>query len=423
MFNAPPRRSSKRRLAVAVTLMALPLASYAVASAGAADPAASQLVEVSESSTDVMTRPAGASTVADPPGTQTVQPGELSVKAKTITKGGATIVATAVFAVVTAGVPVPPTTAPPTTAPPTTAPPVTQSTLAGWPDASNTGVPAGKALTPSGGFTVTQAGTVVDGLDINGCLVIRANNVTVQNTRVRQNGLCWGGAIDVGYDNSGIVVRDVEIDGKQQNSRAQLIGNSGYTCIRCNLHDGGQGFHMNNNVTIVDSYVHNLYNSDTAHNDGALSNGGAHMVLRHNNITCELQNSPLPGGGCTGALVLLGDFAPIQDVLAENNLFNGGAFALYAGSLPEKPYAHADNVRFVGNKFGRRLFANSGMFGPVTGFETSGAGNQFSGNTWAETGLPASLIDCSSAARESQVTPATARRRSSAVPKPRSASV
>jgi hypothetical protein len=328
-----------------------------------------------------MTRPAGASTVADPAGTQTVQPGEFSVKAKTITKGGATIVATAVFAVVTTS------TTPP---PPTTAPPVTQPapTLAAWPDASNTGVPAGKSLNPSGGFTVTQAGAVVDGLDIDGCLVIRANNVTVQNTRVRQNGACWGGAIDVGYDNRGIVVRDVEIDGKQQNSRGQLIGNSGYTCIRCNLHDGGQGFHMNNDVTIIDSYVHNLYNSETAHNDGAISNGGAHMVLRHNNITCEVQNSPLPGGGCTGALVLLGDFAPIQDVLAENNLFNGGAYALYAGSLPEKPYAHADNVRIVGNKFGRTLFPKSGLFGPVTGYEAAAPGNQFSGNTWADTGLP-----------------------------------
>jgi hypothetical protein len=381
VFNAPVRRSSKRRLASAVLLVVLSLGSYAVATAGAAGTTTPQLVEVSESATDVMTRPAGASTVADPAGTQTVQPGEFSVKAKTITKGGATIVATAVFAVVTTS------TTPP---PPTTAPPVTQPapTLAAWPDASNTGVPAGKALNPSGGFTVTQAGAVVDGLDIDGCLVIRANNVTVQNTRVRQNGVCWGGAIDVGYDNRGIVVRDVEIDGKQQNSRGQLIGNSGYTCIRCNLHDGGHGFHMNNDVTIIDSYVHDLYNSETAHNDGAISNGGAHMVLRHNNIACELHNNPLPGGGCTGALVLLGDFAPIQDVLAENNLFNGGAFALYAGSLPEKPYAHADNVRILDNKFGRTLFPKSGLFGPVTGYEAAAPGNQFSGNTWADTGLP-----------------------------------
>jgi hypothetical protein len=394
VFNAPARRSSKRRLAALVALTTLPLASFAVAGAvaGAVGTPSPQLVEISETATDVKTRPAGASTVADPPGTQTVQPGEFSVKAKTITKGGATIVATAVFTVVTAGTS---TTLPPTTVPPTTAPPVTQPpvpTLPAWPDATNTGVPTGKTLAPAGSFTVTQDGTVVDGLDIDGCLVIRANNVTVQNTRVRQNGLCWGGAIDTGYTNSGIVVRDVEIDGRQQNSGGQLIGNSGYTCVRCNLHGGGHGFHMNSNVTIIDSYVHDIFNSGTSHNDGAISNGGDHLVLRHNNIACDVKN-PLPGGGCTGAVVLLGDFGPITDVVVDNNLLNGGAFAAWGGSTTPKPYPNASSVRFTNNVFGRALFANSGLYGPITGFNSSAVGNVFSGNTWQDTGavVPALL--------------------------------
>lgn len=387
MFNAPVRRSSHRRLAAALSLTVLPLASYAVASAGATGSPSPQLVEVSETSTDVMTRPAGASTVADPPGTQTVQNGEFSVKAKTITKGGATIVATAVFTVVTAGVS---TTLPPTT---TTTPPVTQPpvpTLAAWPDASNTGVPAGRTLTPSGAFTVTQDGAVVDGLDIDGCLVVRANNVTIQNTRVRQNGSCFGGAIDVGYGQHGILIRDVEVDGRRMNAAATLVGNSGYTCLRCNVHDGGQGFHLNYNVTIIDSYVHDLWGSGTTHNDGILTNGGAHFVIRHNNIACDVRapGNASTGGGCTGAVVLLGDFSSVQDVIIDNNLINGGAYALYAGSLPEKPFAHADNIRITNNKFGRLIFPKSGIYGPVTGYEAAAPGNVFSGNTWADTGAP-----------------------------------
>jgi hypothetical protein len=210
--------------------------------------------------------------------------------------------------------------------------------------------------------------------------------VTVQNTRVRQLGDCWGGAIDVGYNNSGILVRDVEIDGRRQNSWGQLIGNSGYTCVRCNLHDGGHGFHMNANVTILDSYVHNIYNSGTSHNDGAISNGGSHFVLRHNNIACDVVN-PLPGGGCTGAVVLLGDFSPITDVVVDNNLLNGGAFAAWGGST-SKPFPGASSVRFTNNQFGRSLFANSGLYGPITGFDAAAAGNQFTGNTFADTGTP-----------------------------------
>jgi len=365
----------------------LPLASYAVAHAGATVSTSSQLVQVSETDSDVNTRPAGADTVANPAGTETVKPGEFSVKAKSITKGGATIVATAVFTVVTAGSP---TTVPPTTAPPTTAPPVTvpAPSLPTWPNATNTGVPATVTLQPSGGFTVTQDGAVVNGLEITGCLVIRANNVTVQNTRVHQNDLCYGGAIDVGYTNSGIVVKDTEIDGGNKNGWGQLIGNSGYTCIRCNLHNGGHGFHMNSNVTILDSYVHDLYHDPVtqSHDDAAITNGGDHLVLRHNNLNCDANN--LGGGGCTGAIVLLGDFAPVSYVTADNNLLNGGAFALYAGSLPEKPYAHADHVVITNNKFGTTLFPLCGLYGPVTGYEAAAPGNQFTGNTWANTGLP-----------------------------------
>ena len=323
-----------------------------------------------------MTRPAGASTVADPAGTETVKPGEFSVKAKSITKGGATIVATAVFTVVTAGSP---TTVPPTTTPPLLlrrSPPSGTHTA----DVARTPrTPACRRVTlqPSGApFTVTQNGAVVNGLDINGCLVIRANNVTVQNTRVRQNDVCWGGAIDVGYTNSGIVVKDTEIDGGNHNGWGQLIGNSGYTCIRCNLHNGGHGFHMNSNVTVLDSYVHDLYHDPAtqSHNDAAISNGGDHLVLRHNNLNCDAGNAG--GGGCTGAIVLLGDFAPISYVTADNNLLNGGAFALYAGSLPEKPYAHADHVVITNNKFGKALFPLSGVYGPVTGYEAAAPGNQ-----------------------------------------------
>ncbi|MEY2404918.1 MAG: hypothetical protein QOD38_2469 [Acidimicrobiaceae bacterium] len=389
MFNAPTRRSSKRRYVTAVSLVLVALASYAVATAGAIGTTTSGLVEVSETATDVNTRPSGTGTVADP-GTQTVQPGEFSVKSKSITKGGATIVATAVFAVVTTA---PSTTLPPPTVPPTTAPPVTQPpvpTLTTWPDATNTGVPAGKTLTSSGAFTVTQDGTVVDGLDIDGCLVVRANNVTIQNTRVRQNGSCFGGAIDVGYSNHGIMIRDTEVDGRRMNALATLVGNSGYTCVRCNVHDGGQGFHVNYDVTIIDSYVHDLYGSGDSHNDGILTNGGAHYVIRHNNISCDVRapGNASTGGGCTGAVVLLGDFSAVSDAVIDNNLLNGGAFALYAGSLPEKPFAHADNIRITDNKFGQRIFPKSGIYGPVIGYEAAAPGNVFSGNTWADSGLP-----------------------------------
>ena len=70
------------------------------------------------------------------------------------------------------------------------APPSTQSCpLPAYPDANCTGVPAGTTLTPSGGLTITTAGTVIDGRDITGQVVVNAPNVTIRNSRIRSNAM------------------------------------------------------------------------------------------------------------------------------------------------------------------------------------------------------------------------------------------
>jgi hypothetical protein len=55
----------------------------------------------------------------------------------------------------------------------------------GYPDASNTGVPAGTALTPSSSRTITTNGTVLNGLEITGTVIVAADNVTIKNSRIR----------------------------------------------------------------------------------------------------------------------------------------------------------------------------------------------------------------------------------------------
>lgn len=56
----------------------------------------------------------------------------------------------------------------------------------GYPDPNygNVGVPPGTSLTPTAGFTENTAGATINAEDISGELVINANNVTVQNTRI-----------------------------------------------------------------------------------------------------------------------------------------------------------------------------------------------------------------------------------------------
>jgi len=50
------------------------------------------------------------------------------------------------------------------------------------------GVPEGTSLTPSGSLTITEPGTVVDGLDVHGNIHIKADDVTIMNTQVTYGG-------------------------------------------------------------------------------------------------------------------------------------------------------------------------------------------------------------------------------------------
>src|SRR5438067_2967421 len=59
-------------------------------------------------------------------------------------------------------------------------------------------------------MTITQPGTVVDGIDLRGSIKIKASNVTVRRSRIR-------GAYGVGTGDhtpySNILIEDVELDG------------------------------------------------------------------------------------------------------------------------------------------------------------------------------------------------------------------
>ena len=58
----------------------------------------------------------------------------------------------------------------------------------GWPDAGSTGLRDPGVLKSSGSVSVSTNGAVVENLDIKGSISIDADNVTVRNVRVTNNG-------------------------------------------------------------------------------------------------------------------------------------------------------------------------------------------------------------------------------------------
>jgi len=94
-----------------------------------------------------------------------------------------------------------------------------QPSACGYPDATNTGVPPGTALTPSGSQTVTTNGAVLNGLDITGTVTVAADNVTIENSRITKTSGGSGSYVVIlnnGADN--FTIRDTEISGPASNT-------------------------------------------------------------------------------------------------------------------------------------------------------------------------------------------------------------
>jgi hypothetical protein len=241
---------------------------------------------------------------------------------------------------------------------------------AAWPDASNTGVPAGTTLTPSGGITVSQPGTVVDGVDAP-WIEVEAANVTIRNSRIHSS------AFSLIYNRTGspgLVVEDSELIGDDGTG----ISSSNYTARRVEITgvENGCDIGRGGNVTIVDSYIHDLDTSAGAHTDGCQIGEGAHDILfQHNHISPQDSGSP----ASTSALIMYtGDGAQNTRVRIENNLLDGSyaGFALYA---PRRP---ASAIYINNNRFRR------GVFGYTDSVRVPTRVTEFNGNVDHLTGKP-----------------------------------
>jgi len=213
------------------------------------------------------------------------------------------------------------------------------------PGPTNTGVPVGTVLVPSGSLKIETAGTVVENLDIEGEVTILADNVTLRNVRIRS-----GDYYPIRYfdnDNHGLLVEDCEIEGTSDDVTASLsFGN--YTARRLNIHGGADGFKADENVVIEDCWIHDLRNGPDQHNDGVQSTGGKGVTIRHNAIS-----------GASNACVQTGDEgAATEDLTVQCNWLSGGGYALnIRGTGATRP----KNTKVIDNRFAR-----DSAYGPWT---------------------------------------------------------
>ncbi|WEV79143.1 right-handed parallel beta-helix repeat-containing protein [Janibacter cremeus] len=240
------------------------------------------------------------------------------------------------------------------------------------PTAATTGVPTSHTLSPSDGMTVTKDGTVIDGLDVSGRIVIDADNVTVRNTRVRTGTSLY--PIHITSGTRGTRIEHVEVDNKG-GTGIGIFAQGSATIRNANIHSAEDGLRIQaDNVLIAHSYIHHLQRQPGGHHDTIQIRKGDHVTITGNNLqpynaaTGDRMNAALQVGSLVGT-------DPITELLVTDNLMNGGNFTVNGGGRGE-----IDSARYAGNRFGRDF-----RYGAVGNLQNSVWEKT---NVWHDTGQP-----------------------------------
>ena len=255
------------------------------------------------------------------------------------------------------------------------------------PDATNTGVPAGTALSVyNGDMTITTAGTVIDGLDIRGYVVVKAPNVTIKRSVIR-----GGAAPTVGKGLLSIVqagasnflVEDVTVVPTNPNPYINGINvNQAGTFRRVNISGSVDGIMIyGSGVNVVNSYIHDLthFTSDPnwgggpSHDDSIQIQGGTGIKITNNTLK----------GAYNSAVMITQDAGITKDLWINNNWIDGGGCSLNYGSNG----AYKTGMQANNNRFGRAqrvagcaIIHNAAMSDLVP-----------TGNVWDDNGQPAGI--------------------------------
>ncbi len=263
-----------------------------------------------------------------------------------------------------------------------------QPSRCGYPDSTNTGIPAGTQLqrvpqdTTSGpgwvwdsrGWVQASSGAVVKNLIVSGSINVAGSNVTVTNTRILVGGESWGVGLQHAT-NAVISNNEIGIAGgspRLMTGVKDIYGDSnGTQVLHNNIVNTGTGVQVFGGV-IADNYIHDMGYVSGDHTNGTTSNGSTTMLtIRHNTVFNQIDQ--------TDAISLFQDFGVEGNRLITDNLIAGGDYAIYGGA---GSMGKSFNIQITNNRISKMYFAQGGYYGAIAEFDSSGSGNAASGNYW-----------------------------------------
>lgn len=253
----------------------------------------------------------------------------------------------------------------------------------GKPGPGNTGVPPGTKLkVVTGDQTYDTPNQVISGLDIRGFVTVTARNVTIQNSIIRggPNPPCNSSVL---FIKGSATIKDSEIDPSHPNPCLDGIWAANATLLRMDIHGAVDGVKAYDNVTLLDSWVHDLsrFASDPnqgggpTHNDAVQTyEGNRNITLRHNNLDLDAEDN-------AAYQVTQDGGQRATDLRIEDNWLDGGGctlnFAHKGGPTP------MTGIVVTGNRFGR-----DSAYGCPILVSTQTVLSRNSGNVFADDGRP-----------------------------------
>jgi hypothetical protein len=229
---------------------------------------------------------------------------------------------------------------------------------------AQTGVPAGTVLTPmTGNLIVKTPGYVLQNVDLQGCLVIKATDVVVRNSRITCGSPPGLAVIQTAPTAYRFTIEDSEVDGA---GRAQIgLGYSNITARRVEVRNTVDGVRAAWHVLLEDSWVHSMVRVGDLHPDAVQTTGGRDIVIRGNTLDPMTSDS----GDLMNAAIMIGSETSdtgLLDVLIENNVLDGGNY-----TVNMRGDTVFTNVVFRNNVFGTQF--RYGPFQAPAGIALEGA--------------------------------------------------
>jgi hypothetical protein len=233
----------------------------------------------------------------------------------------------------------------------------------GYPDATNTGVPAGTTLksvpsqVSSGpGWSYNAAtkavvvnvnGTVLSGLYIPSNLTISASNVTVKNVQV-----VTGGTFGISLTHTtGVTIENSTISGQNattgrvDSAIKDVYGDSTGMVIKANNISHFRTAMQLSNGLVDGNYIHDPGYIAGDHTNGVVSTGGTKtLVIQNNTIFNSIgQTDAVTVNAATSGV-------PVANATIQNNFIAGGGYAIYGGTGSGNT---TSNIVIKGNRFGQ----------------------------------------------------------------------